>query len=144
MPGAKLSPTISESRGLYRQRLHPSSDPTGVDVWWEVKDECSAFDAAHDMVARLEVDGWPLLTRLLASDGILGQLRSGDLGDMPRASNGVVFARAEALMLMDQGPSPALDEQLDLAIRGVMPTQAEDARHFDNWVREQALRAKEN
>jgi len=134
---------VSESLGLYRIRLHPSSAPTGVDVWWEVTDEGSAFEAAQDMVVGLEADGWSLLKRLLTREGMLSQIRSGDLGVMHRASLGVFFARAEALMLMDKGPSSALDEQLDFAMRNVIAGQAEDARRFDVWVREQTRHATE-
>lgn len=139
--GAGMPTAVSESLGLYRKRLHPSSAPTGVDVWWEVTDEGSAFEAAQAMVVGLEANGWPLLKRLLTRDGMLSQIRSGDLGDMRRTSLGVFFAMAEALMLMDEGPSSALDEQLGFAISNGMPTQAENARRFDEWVREQARRA---
>jgi hypothetical protein len=59
----------------------------------------------------------PVLDRLLRRDGMLDQVRQGDLGDMKRASSGVYFARAEALLLMDMGPSDALEERLSFASR---------------------------
>lgn len=60
---------------------------------------------------------------------------------MKRSNFGVFFARAEALMLMDAGPSDALEAKLSLALDNVLPRQREHAERFDTWVRDQAARA---
>lgn len=112
--------------------------PDGTDGWWEVTDPQSAGDAVNDIVEQLARAGWPVLEGLLERNGILAQIRRGDLGDMNRSSFGVFFARAEALLLMGRGPSLELAELLDYAIRHVMPTQKADAERFDSWVRAQA------
>ncbi|MFD5864110.1 DUF4304 domain-containing protein [Agromyces sp. NPDC127015] len=137
--GQKFPKAISESFGIYRQRLHPTGTPDGTDGWWEITDETSARDAVTDMVARLNDGGWALLDALLTREGMLSQIRDGDLGDMKREHSGVVyFARAEALLRMDDRPDDALDSCLTLALENVMPTQRENAERFDAWVRTQA------
>ncbi len=60
---------------------------------------------------------------------------------MRRSNFEVFFARAEALLLMDAGPSDALDSRLDFALSNVMPTQRDHAERFDAWVRAQAAKA---
>jgi hypothetical protein len=69
---------------------------------------------------------------------MLARVRDGDLGYMKRGNSGVFFARAEALLLMDDGPSDALESQLRYALDNVMPGQREHAERFDSWVRAQA------
>ena len=141
--GAVVPKAVTESLGLYRERLHPSGTPAGTDGWWEVDaDTQSAFGAASDMVAQLRESGWHVLDRMLAPGGMLEQVRNGDLGYIKREIFGVVFARAGALLLMDKGPSVELDEQLDYALEHVTPQQREHALRFDSWVRQQARAAQ--
>ncbi|PVU82037.1 hypothetical protein DDP54_02320 [Cellulomonas sp. WB94] len=42
--GARMPKSVSESLGLYRERLHPEGTPAGTDGWWEVSDAASAGD----------------------------------------------------------------------------------------------------
>lgn len=133
--------SVTESLGLYRQRLHPTGTPEGTDGWWEIGSVESAVGAATDMVDQLELAGWPILDRMLLPGGMLDQIRHGDLGQMKRSNFGVFFARAEALLLMGQGPSKALEASLHNALEHCMPGQEEHARMFEEWVREQAREA---
>jgi hypothetical protein len=68
-------------------------------------------------------------------------VQDGDLGMMKRSNFGTFFARAEALLLMDAGPSDALESQLSYALGNVMATQRDNARRFDTWVRAEAAKA---
>lgn len=140
--GPGLPKTVNESLGLYRDRLHPAGTPDGSDGWWEITSERSAEAAGEDMLRQLDVGGWPLLTHLLQPGAMLEQVRSGSLGHMKRASLGVFFARAEAVLVMDDGPSDALDRALDYASSNCMPAQRDNAVKFESWVREQAQAAR--
>lgn len=139
--GATMPKSVSESLGLYRERLHPAGTPAGLDGWWEVTDEASAQAAVGDMITQLDRAGWPVLEEMFSREAMMARLREGDLGMMKRASSGVVFARAEALLLMDGGPSDALEAQLAHALSNVIPSQREHAERFDAWVRAQAAEA---
>lgn len=140
--GARMPKQVVESLGLFRERLHPTGTPEGADGWWEVEDADSARVAAVDMVGQLERDGWPVLDRMLAPGGMLERLHSGDLGFMKRETfGGTIFDRAEALLLMGEGPSDALDSLLIRALDGVRPEQREHAERFNEWVLEQAQTA---
>lgn len=139
--GAGMPKAVSESLGLYRERLHPEGTPAGTDGWWDVSDEESAHLAVADMNTQLDRAGWPVLERMFSRDAMKARLRDGDLGMKKRSNFGVFFARAEALMLMDAGPSEALESQLDYALSNVMPTQREHAERFDAWVRAEAAKA---
>lgn len=136
--GWSVPKSVTESLGLYRDRLHPTGTPVGADGWWEITGQRSAMAAVTDMVKQLEESGWGILDQLLRRDGMLDQIRRGDLGDFRREHHAVYFARAEALLLMDLGPSAALDACLTSALEGGMPEQRERAEQFDNWVRDQA------
>ncbi|WP_203704834.1 DUF4304 domain-containing protein [Asanoa iriomotensis] len=136
--GNDMPKAVPEYLGLYRERLHPAGTPDGVDGWWEVTDEESAVAVAADMVVQLEAAGWPVLDRLLTAGGMLDQVRCGDLGYMKQANFDVFFARAEALLLMDQGPSDLLEKNLRHAREHCIATQHENAKKFDEWVRAQA------
>ncbi|MEV6891912.1 DUF4304 domain-containing protein [Kribbella sp. NPDC051137] len=138
--GAGMPKSVTEYLGLYRERLHPAEAPAGTDGWWEVRDAESAVSAATDIVAQLEHAWWPVLDRLLTPGGMLQQVGNGDLGYMKRPNHGVFFASAGALLRMDQGPSDALEADLQTALDFCMPEQKENAEQFDAWVREQARR----
>lgn len=129
---------VPESLGLYRERLHPEGTPEGRDGWWDVSDDESAELAVADMNVQLERAGWPVLEEMFNGDSMLARLREGDLGMMKRSNFGVFFARAEALMLMDDGPSGALESALRYALENCMPGQRENAERFDQWVRVEA------
>ena len=47
--GAGMPKSVTESMGLYRERLHPEGTPEGIDGWWKVSDEASALVAVADM-----------------------------------------------------------------------------------------------
>jgi hypothetical protein len=133
--------SVTESLGLYRERLHPEGTSPGHDVWWEMTDAVSATSAVADMVFQLDVAGWPVLDRLLRPESMLEQVRTGSLGNWKRSSSAVLFARAEALLLMDGGPSPELHERLQFALENCMPQQMENALEFDACVRHQTNHA---
>ncbi|WP_224049457.1 DUF4304 domain-containing protein [Arthrobacter sp. NicSoilB4] len=139
--GAGMPKSVTESLGLYRERLHPEGAAPGRDVWWEMRDAVSVTSAVAGMAIQLDVAGWPVLDRLLRPESMLEQVRTGNLGIWKRSSSGVLFARAEALLLMDGGPSPELNERLQFALENCMPQQRENALEFDAWVREQANHA---
>ena len=139
--GAGMPKSVSESLGLYRERLHPEGTPEGTDGWWEVIDEESARLAVADMMTQLDRAGWPVLESMFSREAMMTRLQDGDLGMMKRSNFGVFFARAEALLLMDAGPSDALETQLNYALHEVMPTQRENAEQFDTWVRTEAAKA---
>jgi len=138
--GARYPKSVGESLGLYRARLHPTGAPAGADVWWEVNDQAGADAVVADMVHQLQISGWPTLTRLLEKGAMLDQVRAGDLGMMKRASFDVFFARAEALLIAEGGPSPALDRLLADATANTMATQRENAERFEAWVRQRSAR----
>ena len=139
--GAGMPKSVSESLGLYRQRLHPEGTPEGTDGWWDVSDDESARVAVADMNTQLDRTGWPVLERMFSREAMMARLRDGDLGMMKRSTFGVFFARAEALLLMDVGPSDELESQLDYALSSVIPTQRNNAERFDAWVRAEAAKA---
>lgn len=136
--GAGMPKSVTESLGLYRERLHPEGTPEGTDGWWEVSNDETARLAVADMNVQLERAGWPVLEAMFSRESMLTRLRAGDLGMMKRFNFGVFFARAEALMLMDDGPSEALESSLSYALDHVMPNQRDNAERFDAWVRQQA------
>jgi hypothetical protein len=69
---------------------------------------------------------------------MLDQIHSGDLGFFKRENFGFLFDRAEALLLMDDGPSDALETLLTQTLVDVRPDQRENAERFNDWVRSQA------
>jgi hypothetical protein len=139
--GAGMPKSVSESLGLYRKRLHPEGTPHDTDGWWDVFDPKSAHQAVADMNAQLDRSGWPVLERMFSRDAMMARLRDGDLGLMKRSNFEVYFARAEALLLMDDGPSVTLESRLDYALNNVTQSQAEHAHRFDAWVRAEAAKA---
>lgn len=139
--GAGMPKTVSESLGLYRERLHPDGTPKGTEGWWDAFDDESARLAVADMNGQLGQSGWPVLAELFSREVMLARVRSGDLGMSKRSNHGVFFARAEALLLMDDGPTDALASLLDYALSNVGPMQRGHAERFDAWVRDQAERA---
>jgi hypothetical protein len=138
--GAGMPKSVSESLGLYRERLHPEGTPDGSDGWWTVSaSEESAHAVVLDMAVQLDRAGWPVLERMFSSrKALMARLRDRDLGTI-RSRH--LLARAEALLLMDHGPSEALETQLDHALSNVTPTQRDYAERFDAWVRAQAAKA---
>jgi len=139
--GAGMPKAVNESLGLYRERLHPEGTPERTDGWWDVFDVRSAKSAVEDMAVQLDRAGWPVLEGMFSREAITARLSAGDLGMMQRSNLEVFFARAEALMLMDAGPSDALDSRLDIALSNAMTRQRENAERFDAWVRAEAAKA---
>jgi hypothetical protein len=140
--GERMPKQVVERLGLFRHRLHPTGTPEGTDGWWEVEDTDSAQAAVVDMASQLERNGWPDLDRMLAPTGMLDRIHTGDLGFMKRENFGGMFDRAEALLLMDEGPSDALDSRLKQALESVRPDQRENAERFNEWVLGQAQSAR--
>ncbi|WP_205474841.1 DUF4304 domain-containing protein [Nocardioides sp. SYSU D00038] len=137
--GAGMPRTVSESLGLYRERLHPQGTPESTDGWWDVTDDGSARLAVADMVTQLNAAGWPVLESMFSREVMLRRLQDGDLGRMQQRSNREVFyACAEALLLMDAGPSDALESRLRYALDHA--THRENAERFDTWVRAEAAK----
>ncbi|QZN86224.1 DUF4304 domain-containing protein [Cellulomonas sp. C5510] len=120
--GAGYPRSVGGSLGLYGARLHPTGAPAGADVWWEINSQAEAEAAAMDMGHQLELNGWTTLTRLLEEEAMLEQVRTGGLSDMKRASHEVFFARAEALLVSEDGPGPGLDRLLAGAFENTMDT----------------------
>ncbi|MEU4088709.1 DUF4304 domain-containing protein [Streptomyces aureus] len=133
-----LPKSVNASLGLYRARLHPNGTPAGRDWWWEISNERDARAAADDMVVQLADHGWPTLTRLLDRQALLNSIRAGDLGHMKAGHFDVFFARAEALLIAEDGPSTRLDELLDRATTNAIPAQKANAEKFAAWVRSRA------
>lgn len=52
-----------------------------------------------------------------------------------------MFARAEALLLMDAGPSPALDELLRLGFAADTDAKRQYSERFEDFVRNEAAKA---
>ncbi|MBO9703966.1 MAG: DUF4304 domain-containing protein [Arthrobacter sp.] len=140
--GSATSRTVSEASGLYRDRISPAGGPPDHETWWEVTDDASALSAVADMVSQLEVSGWPILDRLLRPGGMLSQIRLGSLGHVKGDGIAVSLARAEALLLMDRGPSAELGERLQFALDNCAPMKRESTTRFVAWVREQAQSAR--
>jgi hypothetical protein len=135
--GAGLPQSVVESLGLYRERLHPEGTAEGMDAWWAVSDVESARVAVADMNVQLDRAGWPVLDSLFPRETLLARLHNGELG----FGDGVLLARAEALLLMDAGPSEALESRLRYALDNVTARQREHAERFDAWVRAESARA---
>ncbi|MFF8478606.1 DUF4304 domain-containing protein [Streptomyces sp. NPDC015414] len=136
-----LPKSINESLGLYRARLHPDGTPVGRDGWWEISSERDARAAAADMVVQLADHGLPTLTRLLDRQALLGSIRAGDLGHLKSGHFDMFFARAEALLVAEDGPSAWLEELLDRATTNAIPAQKANAEKFAAWVRSRAAQA---
>lgn len=140
--GQAMPRAITESLGLYRQRLHPEGTPESIDGWWEVTDLKSASQAVNDMLVQLDRAGWSELDRMFTRKELIARIRDGDLGWLTRTQEDVLFARAEALMLMDAGPSVALEAQLDDALRNATPAGRATAERFNEWVRHEAAQSR--
>lgn len=136
----RMPKAVPENLGLFRDRLHPSGSPEGIDTWWEVGDSAaSATAAALDMVQVLERHGWPKLSGLLDRSRFLEQVRSGELGHI-RSAFGYAgyFARAEAILLTELGPSEELEQLLQLQIEEWLAQHRESAEEFAEWARRRA------
>ncbi len=134
--------SVPESLGLYRDRLHPEGTPLDEDGWWDVVDDDSARIAVADMRAQLDRAGWPVLEAMFSREAMMSRLREGDLGMMKRHNFGLLFARAEALLLMTGGSSDALESCLERALMNVTPSQRDNAARFDAWVRAEAAKVQ--
>ena len=133
---------VSESHGLYRQRLHPSTAPKDHDVWWEIASERDAANAADDMVAALDSIGLPLLSRLLSRDQLWKQITEQDLGFVRGPHHAVFFKCAEAILIADDGPSARLDSVLHYLDEHTSERQRASNQLLAQWVRERAVAAR--
>ncbi|QKE82885.1 DUF4304 domain-containing protein [Arthrobacter sp. NEB 688] len=131
-----LPKSLSESYGLYRERL---------DTRWDIRSPASAESAVLDMVARLDRDGWPRLNALLNRPTFLSQLRDDGLGEIKQKDGfEAYFARAEAILLSDAGPSPELDALLERMTADLDPKIRESWQGAADWIRERALSRSEH
>lgn len=126
--------------GYFRDRVHPTGTPARIDGWWDVTDSSSAERAVSDMAARMESEGWDALDALLSRARMLEAVRAGDLGFLKLEKLEAFSACAEAVLIMDDGPSDELEACLARALEGATPRQRENAQKFDAWVRSQASR----
>jgi hypothetical protein len=136
-----LPRSVTESLGLWRDRLHPSGTPAGTDRWWQISSDSDARAAAADMIVQLADHGWPALTRLLNRQTLLDSIRSGDLGFRKAEHFEVLFAQAEAVLIAEDGPSARLDELLDRVTTNATAAQQANAAKFAAWVRAHAKRS---
>ncbi|WP_438854247.1 DUF4304 domain-containing protein [Agromyces sp. M3QZ16-3] len=67
--GARMPKQVSESLGLFRDRVHPTGTPEGVDGWWQVSDASSTARVVADMVRRMEDVGWATLDSMMPRQG---------------------------------------------------------------------------
>lgn len=139
--GSGMPKSVNETLGLYRQRLHRTGALNGVEGWWEVTDATSAEIAVADMGARLADDGWDTLDAMFSRDTMMERLLSGDLGMVQGPRARVLGAQGAALLLMDDGPSDALDQHLEYAVLNISERKHESAQRFEVWVRSQAQKA---
>jgi hypothetical protein len=139
--GAGMPKLFMEYLGLFRQRLHPEGTPEGTDAWWVVSDEESAHRAVTDMNAQLERAGWPVLEGMFSRDAMMARLRDDNLGWARRSNFEGYFASAEALLLMDAGPSAALESRLTSLESNATPGRRATVERFEAWVRAQAAKA---
>lgn len=125
-----LPKTLSETYGLFRDRLGTS---------WDIPSADAAEAVVLDMVAALERDGWPLLTRLLDRTAFLDHLRTVGLGEIKQSYGfDTYFAKAEAILLSDDGPSTALDELLNRMTADLDPRIREAWLADVAWIRARA------
>jgi hypothetical protein len=92
------------------------------------------------MVAQLAEHGWPTLVRLLDRQALIESIRSGNLGHT-KGEHEVFFARAEAVLIAEGGPSARLDELLERATANAIPAQQANAARFAAWVRARAAQS---
>jgi hypothetical protein len=125
-----LPKTLSETYGMFRDRLGTS---------WDIPSPDEAEPVVLAMVAALERDGWPLLNRLLDRTAFLGHLRTDGLGEIKQAYGyEKYFAKSEAILLSDDGPSPALDELLDRMTADLDPAISGAWLDDAAWIRARA------
>lgn len=125
-----LPKALSETYGLFRDRLGTS---------WDIPSPDAAESVVLDMVAALERDGWPLLNRLLDRTAFLDHLRTDGLGEIKQAYGfDAYFAKSEAILLSDDGPSPALDELLERMTADLDPAISKSWLADAAWIRARA------
>jgi hypothetical protein len=129
--------SISESLGLYRDRLHPSAGTKLGEAWWEIDDSISADAAVSEIVMQLEMVGWPLLNDWLSRESLRRRVDEGDFG-FSKANLPLRVAMAQALLLMDGGPSRELHAKLEECRRNAGEQKLRMVEKFEDWVRAQA------
>lgn len=132
--GAAAPKAVSESLGLFRQRLVPAAVTSGSDWWWEITSIRSAEDFAAEMVEALEAVALPLIDRWLDRGERMELLQQGDLGFMQRDPLGPYLARARAVLLASEGPSPELDALVEIGNSNKHWPET-SARAFTSWIR---------
>ena len=125
-----LPKALSETYGLFRKRL---------GTMWDIPSPEAAEPVVVDMVAALERDGWPLLKRLLDRTAFLDHLRTYGLGEIKQGYGfNAYFAKSEAILLSDDGPSRALDELLNRMTADLDPAISKAWLADAAWIRARA------
>jgi hypothetical protein len=133
---------VHYSEGIFQDRLRPKGTDEGVEVWWDVYDAATAGVAVADMLSQLHAHAWDRLDTLLSQEALLSAAIAGDLGFLKRGNgNEFSFAKAQALLLMDGGPSDALNSALDSLHRSATPHSRAFGESFAKWVHIQAAAA---
>jgi hypothetical protein len=133
---------VPHGMGMYFDRYEPAAGTQSREGWWDVYDEASAAAAVGNIIGQLDGGGWARLDSLLEPRGLLAAVQSGDLGFVKRTSaNVTLFASAEALLLMDAGPSDGLDAALEVLRLAQGRTEAETRSRGDyvSWVQTQSV-----
>lgn len=128
--------------GLYSDRIDAPGGEPRQEQWWNVSDPASARVFVRDVLAELDAWGWDLFDRLMTPTGMLDAVRAGDLGFAKRTAGwDPHFAEAEAVLVMDNGPSDHLERLLEVAVTKSNPVAQEHLRKRADWIREQARQA---
>jgi hypothetical protein len=124
---------------MFSGRLLSLRDPN-ASAWWAVSDSRSADAAVSEMVIQLEMVGWPLLEEWLTPEGIARQVDASEFG-YPKGTP-LQKAMAQALLLMDRGPSEALDSALARCAQTAPEPKTRSVSEFSVWVRAQAIASR--
>jgi len=143
---------INESLGLYRDRLHPTGTSAGIDGSWEISSEWTHWLQHRTWSNNLGRARARRLTRLLDRQALTDTIRAGDLGHMKAENFDVFFARADAVLIAENGLSLRLEELLAKAStercprsQRTLPRSARACRRVDDrgalrkWYRARAL-----
>jgi uncharacterized protein DUF4304 len=141
--GTQLPERVSESVCLYWHQLGPEGRLADEEQSWDVYDQESALLAVSDMVVQLDRVGWPVLERMFDRTAMVERVRSRELGSIRNSATIAFLARAEALLLMDAGPSDTLESLLAHSMNTSPAGGRAHAERFNSWVRAQAERVGE-
>jgi hypothetical protein len=140
--GARMPKQVGASLTLWGDRLSAPST-NGSELWWRVTDETSAAAVTAEILGSLDARVLQQLDLLLDRRNFLSSVRAGDLGFFQRREVLVgMFARAEALLLMDDGPSSRLSALVEQMEATANPFQQKSTHAAIAWIRNQAAAAE--